>query len=157
MRRRFIPAPFIFFAYRQIDSGGEVIIIKRAWRQHCHAAEKSAIERIRLHFGVMSMGFRDNVYKIVRRIPKGYVMSYGQVAALAGNAGAPRAAGYAMYQCPFDDMPCHRVVYADGRLAGEVFFGAGRQRALLEAEGVSFTEDGRVDMSRHRWRGVIKP
>lgn len=103
------------------------------------------------------MGFRENVYKIVRKIPKGYVMSYGQVAALAGNAGAPRAAGYAMCQCPFDDIPCHRVVYADGRLAAEEFFGQGRQRALLEAEGVVFTGDGRVDMRRHRWQRVIKP
>lgn len=103
------------------------------------------------------MGFRDNIYKIVRQIPKGYVISYGQAAALAGNAGAPRAAGYAMCQCPFGDVPCHRVVYADGRLADEAVFGAGRQRALLEAEGVGFTADGRVDMRRYRWQRVIKP
>lgn len=103
------------------------------------------------------MGFRDNVYRIVRQIPKGYVMSYGQVAALAGNVRASRAAGYAMCQCPFNDIPCHRVVYADGSLAAEVFFGEGRQRALLEADGVGFTGDGRVDMRRHRWQGVIKP
>lgn len=102
------------------------------------------------------MGFKDNIYKIVRGIPSGYVMSYGQVAALAGNLRASRAAGYAMYRCPFEDVPCHRVVYADGRLAAEVFFGAGRQRSLLEAEGVSFTGDGRVDMRSCRWRGVIK-
>lgn len=103
------------------------------------------------------MGFRDNVYSIVRRIPGGYVMSYGQVAALAGNFRASRAAGYAMHQCPFEDIPCHRVVYTDGRLAAEAFFGLGRQRALLEKENISFTEDGRVDMLRHRWQGVIRP
>lgn len=102
------------------------------------------------------MGFKDNVYKIVRSIPKGYVMSYGQVAALAGNLRAPRAAGYAMCQCPFKDVPCHRVVYADGCLAAEAIFGAGRQRSLLEGEGVVFTKDGRVDMRSCRWRGAIE-
>lgn len=107
--------------------------------------------------GVIKIGFRDNVYKIVRQIPKGYVMSYGQAAALAGNLRAPRAAGYAMCQCPFGDVPCHRVVYADGSLATGAFFGEGRQRALLEAEGVCFTADGRVDMRRHRWKCVVKP
>lgn len=102
------------------------------------------------------MGFRDNVYKIARQIPEGYVMSYGQLAALAGNIRASRAAGYAMFQCPYKDVPCHRVVYADGQLALEVFFGAGRQRKILEAEGVSFTEEGRVDMKKHRYKGVIR-
>lgn len=100
------------------------------------------------------MGFKLNVYEIVRKIPPGYVMSYGQVAALAGNIRASRAAGYAMFQCPHDDVPCHRVVYADGRLAHERFFGAGRQRTLLEAEGVSFTEDGCVDIKKHRCRSL---
>lgn len=102
------------------------------------------------------MGFKNNVYSIVRKIPCGYVMSYGQVAALAGNMRASRAAGYAMFQCPYTDVPCHRVVYADGRLAAERFFGAGRQRAILEKEGVGFTADGLVDMRKHRYRGVLK-
>lgn len=97
------------------------------------------------------MKFRDNVYKIVRQIPAGYVMSYGQVAALAGNIRASRAVGYAMFQCPHSDIPCHRVVYADGRLAAGVFFGAGKQRTLLEMEGVCFTEDGLVDIKKYRY------
>lgn len=101
------------------------------------------------------MGFKDNIYKIVRQIPAGYVMSYGQIAALAGNIHAPRAAGYAMYQCPHSDVPCHRVVYANGQLAAERFFGTGRQRALLEQEGVSFTADGLVNMKKHRYRDIL--
>lgn len=101
------------------------------------------------------MGFRDNVYEIVRQIPRGYVMSYGQIAALAGNIRAPRAVGYAMLQCPYRDMPCHRVVYADGGLAHEVFFGAGCQRKILESEGVSFTEAGCADIKKHRYTGII--
>lgn len=96
------------------------------------------------------------MYSIVRKIPRGCVMSYGQVAALAGNGRASRAAGYVMFQCPYRDVPCHRVVYADGRLAAEHFFGAGRQRAMLEKEGVSFTGEGLVDMAKHRYRKILK-
>lgn len=105
--------------------------------------------------GGAGLGFRDAVYEVVRKISPGYVMSYGQVAALAGNIRAPRAVGYAMFQCPHWDVPCHRVVYADGRLAHESFFGAGRQRQLLEAEGVGFDGDGRVDMKKYRCRRAV--
>lgn len=101
------------------------------------------------------MGFMDRVYEIVRKIPPGYVISYGQVAALAGNTRASRAAGYAMFQCPFKDIPCHRVVYADGSLAAECFFGKGVQRARLEAEGVMFTEEGLVDMKKCRYKNLV--
>ena len=81
-------------------------------------------------------------------------MSYGQVASLAGNHRASRAAGYAMQKCPFKEMPCHRVVYRDGSLASDFAFGGnGRQRALLESEGVAFTAEGKVDMRKHRFRG----
>lgn len=96
------------------------------------------------------MGFKENVYKIVRAIPEGYLMSYGQVAALAGNRRAPRAAGYAMFWCPYDDVPCHRVLYRDGTLSPGWAFG-GKQRERLEAEGVTFLEDGRADIGKHRW------
>lgn len=97
--------------------------------------------------------FNDRVYEIVAAIPKGYVMSYGQVASWAGNMRASRAAGYAMSRCTQKSMPCHRVVYRNGELArGLAFGGEGRQRALLEAEGVTFTEDGHVDMKKHRHR-----
>lgn len=90
------------------------------------------------------------IYEAVRQIPAGSVMSYGQVAALAGNPGAARAVGFALHRNPEPGViPCHRVVFADGRLAGAFTFGGeGVQRALLEAEGVEFLPDGRVDMAR---------
>ncbi len=79
--------------------------------------------------------FYDKVYEIVAAIPKGSVMSYGQVASWAGNMRASRAAGYAMLHCTRHGMPCHRVVYRNGGLArGAAFGGEGRQRALLEAD-----------------------
>lgn len=77
-------------------------------------------------------------------------MSYGQIAGLAGNRRASRAVGYAMFRCP-RGLPAHRVVYRDGSLAADWVFG-GTQRKRLEAEDVSFTEDGRVDMRKHRYR-----
>lgn len=99
----------------------------------------------------ITKSFNDKVYEIVASIPKGFVMSYGQVARLAGNARASRAVGYAMLRCTRKSIPCHRVVYRDGALAyGTAFGGEGRQRAMLEGEGVTFTEDGRVDIKIHR-------
>lgn len=102
---------------------------------------------------VIRVSFNDRVYEIVAKIPYGRVMSYGQIASWAGSMRASRAAGYAMYRCPHKDMPCHRVVHRDGTLAPDwTFNGSGRQRKLLEDEGVTFTEDGRVDMQKHRFR-----
>lgn len=100
------------------------------------------------------MSFNDRVYEIVRQIPEGKVASYGQVALLAGSRRASRAVGYALHRNPYyGKVPCHRVVFKDGRLAtGFVFGGQGVQRQLLEAEGVEFTEYGSVDMSKCCWQ-----
>ena len=65
---------------------------------------------------------------------------------------AARAVGYAMAACTDPAVPCHRVMARDGTIR-EHAFGPGVQRALLEAEGVPFTPDGRVDLSRCRWDG----
>ncbi|MGE5560489.1 MAG: MGMT family protein [Chloroflexota bacterium] len=90
----------------------------------------------------------DRFYGIVAQIPKGRVASYGQVAAMAGCPRGSRTVGWAMRAVPAGlDLPCHRVVYADGRLAP----GFVEQRDLLESEGVTFTPDGRVDMKRCAW------
>ena len=94
--------------------------------------------------------FSKNVYAAVRNIPRGCVMSYGRVAALAGSPRAARGVGFALHHNPYPgEVPCHRVVFADGRLASAFAFGGeGVQRALLEEEGVEFLPDGRVDMAR---------
>lgn len=99
------------------------------------------------------MSFNDRVYEIVRQIPEGKVLSYGQVAYMAGSWRASRAVGYALHRNPYQGkVPCHRVVFQDGRLAkGFVFGGSGVQRQLLEAEGVRFTDEGCVDMGKCRW------
>lgn len=92
--------------------------------------------------------FSERIYEVVKLIPCGRVMSYGQVARLAGNPRGARAVGFALHRNPYPGVvPCHRVVFRDGSLApGFAFGGPDEQRRLLEAEGVGFTEDGRVDM-----------
>ena len=100
------------------------------------------------------MNFNDRVYEIVCRIPEGMVASYGQVAFMAGSPRASRAVGYALHRNPYQNrVPCHRVVFKDGSLTAAFGFGGKvLQRQLLEAEGVVFTGDGRVDMSQCRWQ-----
>lgn len=95
--------------------------------------------------------FTRRIYDVVRTIPRGRVMSYGRVAFLAGNPRGARAVGFALHRNPEPGViPCHRVVFSDGRVTeGFAFGGPEVQRALLEDEGVEFLPDGRVDMAKH--------
>ncbi len=98
-----------------------------------------------------SAGGFEAVYAVVRAIPRGRVMTYGQIAALLGSVLSPKAVGWAMHGCP-DDVPWHRVVNAAGRCStdrrGDI--PPGLQRALLEREGVAFALDGTLDLERFR-------
>lgn len=87
-------------------------------------------------------------YEVVKQIPKGKVMSYGQVAMAAGFIGCARQVGFALHKNPDPkNIPCHRVVFADGRLSPAFAFGGeNRQRQLLKDEGVMFVGD-KVDMT----------
>lgn len=91
------------------------------------------------------------IYEAVKRIPKGKVATYGQVAKLAGNERMSRAVGNALHKNPSPGViPCHRVVDSKGRLAGEFAFGgAGAQAKLLEAEGVTVV-NGVVDLKKYK-------
>ncbi len=103
----------------------------------------------------MPNAFTTRIYEVVRQIPRGCVASYGQVAALAGNPRGARGVGFALHRNPQPGViPCHRVVFKDGRLCGGFAFGGeGAQRALLEDEGVAFLPDGRVDLQKCGWIG----
>ena len=100
-------------------------------------------------------------WAIVRRIPRGRVATYGQVAELAGLPGRARQAGYALAAIPDEsDLPWHRVVNARGevsrRAGGSAFEKI--QRVLLEAEGVVFDAAGRIPLDRYGWRaGTAAP
>jgi methylated-DNA-protein-cysteine methyltransferase-like protein len=101
-----------------------------------------------------SEGFFERVYDVVRQVPAGRVVSYGQVAQLVGEPRKARFVGFAMHSSPgmAGGVPCHRVVFKDGSLApGFAFGGPGRQREMLEDEGVTFTPDGKVNMRACQW------
>ncbi len=90
----------------------------------------------------------------MRRIPKGRVATYGQVAELAGLPRQARQVGYALHALPDGSrVPWQRVVNARGEVSERAVPGIEPvQRAILEAEGVVFDGRGRVDLSRYRWR-----
>lgn len=96
------------------------------------------------------MNTYERIYEAVQRIPKGYVATYGMVALMAGNKNWARTVGNALHKNPSPgEIPCHRVVNKDGRVAPHFAFGGeGRQRKLLESEGVEFDKNGFVDMDR---------
>lgn len=94
------------------------------------------------------------IYTLVARIPPGQVATYGQIAAMVGNCTA-RMVGYAMAALPFDtEIPWQRVINRQGKVSprggGD---GALRQRQLLEAEGIRFDKNDRVDFSQVGWAG----
>ena len=92
------------------------------------------------------MGFFENVYEVVKNIPYGSVMSYGDVAELLGNKRSSRQVGYALHVNPDpENIPCYRVVNRFGEVSKAFAFGGeNRQRELLEGEGIIFDEKGRV-------------
>ncbi|MDO5155597.1 MAG: methylated-DNA--[protein]-cysteine S-methyltransferase [Eubacteriales bacterium] len=96
------------------------------------------------------------IYEAVKKIPKGCVATYGQVAELAGDKKMCRAVGNALHKNPNpDEIPCYRVVNAKGELAGEFAFGGeGAQQKLLEADGIEVVNH-RVDLKKFgmKWEG----
>lgn len=93
------------------------------------------------------------IYAVVRRIPRGRVASYGQVAALAGLHGRARQVGYALHALPDGTrVPWHRVINAAGRVSRRAVPGAElSQRMLLQREGVRFGAGGRIALARYGW------
>ena len=97
-------------------------------------------------------GFDSAVYRLVRQIPRGRVVTYGQLAALLGSPRAARAVGYAMKRGPHN-IPWQRVVNTRGGISLRAdVSGMITQRVLLEGEGIGFRRD-RVDLARYRWMG----
>lgn len=96
-------------------------------------------------------GFFARVYAAVRAIPRGRVLTYGQVARLVGVSRGARAVGWALRALPAGSearVPWHRVVGAGGRISPRAGLGPLLQRRRLRSEGVRFRE-GRVDLARH--------
>ncbi|MFQ5601455.1 MAG: MGMT family protein [Candidatus Krumholzibacteriia bacterium] len=99
-------------------------------------------------------GTYERIYAVVRRIPKGRVATYGQVAALAGLGGHARQVGYALHTlADGSPVPWHRVINAKGEVSRRAEPGWERiQRLLLESESVRFDDRGRISLASFRWR-----
>jgi methylated-DNA-protein-cysteine methyltransferase-like protein len=94
------------------------------------------------------------IWSVVKRVPRGRVATYGQIAEVAGLEGHARQVGYALHNLPArSSVPWHRVINAKGEVSARSGGDSHElQRMLLEAEGVAFNPRGRVDLKAFRWK-----
>jgi methylated-DNA-protein-cysteine methyltransferase related protein len=104
---------------------------------------------------------KEKVYELARKIPRGRVATYGDLAAMAGAPRAAREVGWALSALPHDTkVPWWRVINRRGEISCRSHDGpdaAGLQAALLRAEGIEVSEGGALDLSRYRWRPRVPP
>jgi methylated-DNA-protein-cysteine methyltransferase related protein len=95
--------------------------------------------------------YRERVFRIVRSIPRGRVMTYGQIAEILGEGYTPRTIGFVMHASD-DNTPWHRVINAQGGCSTRgIALPHDKQQRMLEAEGVSFNEHGRCELQKYLW------
>jgi len=105
-------------------------------------------------------GYRQRVYQLVKRIPKGRVMTYGQIAEILGEGYTARTVGYVMHGADAEKVPWQRVINALGKCStGKMTLPVNLQQSILESEGVKFDKNGRCDLSVVLWMpsGSDKP
>lgn len=97
----------------------------------------------------------EKIYEVVKRIPKGRVATYGQVATLAGNRRLSQVVGYALHVNPDpENIPCYRVVNRFGEVSRAFAFGGeNMQIILLRADGIKVSDEGKVDLEIYLWDG----
>lgn len=96
--------------------------------------------------------YRERVYEIVRRIPRGHVMTYGQIAYILGKGYTPRTVGFVMHSADESKTPWQRVINSQGRCStGRIVLPSDMQQRLLEREGVKFDASGRCDLETFLW------
>ncbi len=102
------------------------------------------------------MGAFERIYEVVRKIPRGKVATYGQIAMMAGNPRWARVVGYALHSNPDpENIPCYRVVNRFGGLAPAFAFGGDdEQSRLLRADGIEVRSDNTVDLEKYLWNGL---
>jgi len=95
----------------------------------------------------------DEIIRMIKSIPKGNVATYGQIAALAGYPNGARQVVRILHTCTQKyDLPWHRVINAKGEIALSIYNGADEQKAMLQAEGIQFLEEYKIDMKRYQWQ-----
>jgi methylated-DNA-protein-cysteine methyltransferase-like protein len=98
-----------------------------------------------------SPAYRERVYQIVRRIPVGRVMTYGQIADMLGEGYTARTVGFVMHSAD-EETPWHRVINAQGGCSTtHVVLPHDKQQRMLEAEGIEFNARGRCELGHYRW------
>jgi methylated-DNA-protein-cysteine methyltransferase-like protein len=105
----------------------------------------------------MPQDYAEAIIKVVRQIPHGHVATYGQIAKSADLPGYARHVGHVLANLPVDtDVPWHRVINAKGQISSRRYsLGCEDfQRQLLEAEGVTFSEDDRISLREFQWVGT---
>lgn len=96
--------------------------------------------------------FFERVWAVVAEIPSGRVTTYGDIAQYLGRRGAARTVGWALNAAAGSGLPCHRVVNRNGELTGRRHFETPSvMEERLRSEGVTFTNEGSVDLEQHRW------
>lgn len=96
--------------------------------------------------------YRERVYEIVREIPVGRVMTYGQIAAILGAGYTPRTVGFVMHGADTKETPWQRVINAQGACStGRLTVPVNLQQQILEAEGVKFDAKNRCDLKVYQW------
>ena len=96
--------------------------------------------------------YRERVYEIVRTIPVGRVMTYGQIAEILGEGYTPRTVGFVMHGADTKETPWQRVINSQGACStGRMTVPVNLQQQILESEGVKFDEKNRCDLNVHRW------
>ena len=95
--------------------------------------------------------YRERVFRIVRSIPRGRVMTYGQIAEILGEGYTPRTVGFVMHSSN-DKTPWHRVINAQGGCSTRgLVLPHDKQQRMLEAEGVTFNQRGRCELQEYLW------
>jgi methylated-DNA-protein-cysteine methyltransferase-like protein len=97
--------------------------------------------------------FAPRIYEVVGLVPYGHVTTYGDIATVVGDGCDARLVGAAMSQVRNNEVPWQRVVNAKGTISARSEREMSAQRTRLEAEGVSFDTEGRIDLTRYRWSG----
>jgi len=96
--------------------------------------------------------YRERVFEIVRRIPAGRVMTYGQIADILGEGYTPRTVGFVMHAADEETVPWQRVINSQGACStGRIILPPDKQQRLLEAEGIEFDARARCNLGRYRW------